>query len=281
MIDKYLEWSEKSTEKGHYAVLTHKTRKEKLTLLKYFLEDEKKTKLLVEEIKPVIMERFVNWMLLKRNAKKVYAQKSQQFIKTFVLWCWRNGHIDINPLDSYAVKVDKTPNLEYLSEKELTLLATMEFPVRLQETVDCYLFACHTGLAYVDMKLLKEASIVEEGGRQYLKGSREKTDTNYFVPLSKVARSIIEKYGSVANLPLRSNKEVNRMLKVAMAQIGVDRRIWFHTGRKTFAMRMQNQFLLSDETTAAMLGHKSTKELKTYRNITKERVMNEVANIDF
>ncbi|PKK36544.1 hypothetical protein BWI96_11865 [Siphonobacter sp. SORGH_AS_0500] len=281
LLDKYLEWSEQMSQKGDHAISTHKTRKEKLALVKYFLEEEKKTKLLVEEINRVIMERFINYMLLKRNAKKVYAQKCQQFIKTFVIWCWENGHIDINPLDNYKVKVDKTPNLEHLSEAELTLLTTTVFPKRLQETVDCYLFACNTGLAYVDMKLLNESNVVEVGGRLYLQGAREKTDTKYFVPLSKVAQAIIVKYGGVSKLPLRSNKEVNCMLKVAMAQIGVNRRIWFHTGRKTFAMRMQNEFLRSDETTAAMLGHKSTKELKTYRNITKERVIKEMSNFDF
>ncbi len=66
-----------------------------------------------------------------------------------------------------------------------------------------------------------------------------------------------------------------------MAQIGVDRRIWFHTARKTFTHRMQNVLLISDETTAAMLGHKSTKELKLYRNITKERVLREMPRFNF
>lgn len=71
------------------------------------------------------------------------------------------------------------------------------------------------------------------------------------------------------------------MLKVAMAQIGVYHRIWFHTARKTFAHRMQNILKVSDETTAAMIGHKTTKELKAYRNITKERILYEIPRFDF
>ncbi|PQA59681.1 hypothetical protein C5O19_08625 [Siphonobacter curvatus] len=70
------------------------------------------------------------------------------------------------------MKVNKTPILEHLSEKEIAKLERTVFTKRVQETVYCYLFACYTGLAYVDMTLLSEASIVEQEGREYLKGGR-------------------------------------------------------------------------------------------------------------
>lgn len=278
--NKYFEVSKEKTDAGVFAKKTHSTRKDKLKVFERYLDAEKKSKLYVEEIKGPVFEQYMTWML-KQGYKLSYAQKCQQFLKTFARWCFLNGYIDFDPTAAYPVKVDKTPVLEHLSEEELVRLREATFTKRLQESVDCYLFACYTGLAYVDMTLLDESSVVVEKGRQYLKGGRQKTGTNYFLPLATSAKAIIEKYGGVHKLPLRSNKEVNAMLKVAMAQIGVDRRIWFHTGRKTFAMRMQNIFLVSDETTAAMLGHKSTKELKAYRSITKERVLREVAHLDF
>lgn len=278
--DKYLEESQQQTDLGIYAKKTHSTRKDKLRVFERFLDAEKKTQLTIEEIKGPIFERFKNWML-KQGYKLTYAQKSQQFLKTFVRWCFRNGHMEMDPSANYPVKVDKKPILEHLTEEELQRLKTTAFVKRLQETVDCYLFACDTGLAYVDMSLLSAQSLVEENGEMYISGARQKTDTSYFVPLSASAKALISKYGGIDKLPLRSNKEVNAMLKVAMAQIGVDRRIWFHTARKTFTHRMQNVLLISDETTAAMLGHKSTKELKLYRNITKERVLREMPRFNF
>lgn len=280
LIELYLQESADFLKVGQIAAKTHSTRKDKLNVFLRYLEAEKKMDLMVSEIKGTVLERFKNAMV-KQGSKLQYAQKCQQFVKTFVRWAWRNGHIDTDPTASYPVKVDKTPILEHLSETELKLLITTEFPKRLQETVDCYLFACQTGLAYIDMKLIANAKIVEHKGREYLSGCREKTNTEYFVPLSTLAKRLISRYGGIEKLPLRSNKEVNAMLKVAMAQIGVNRRIWFHTARKTFATRMQNVYLMSDETTAAMIGHKSTKELKAYRSITRDRVLKEAANLDF
>lgn len=280
LMETYLAESADFLKVGQIAAKTHETRRDKLAVFRRFLEAEKKTDLLVSEIRGSILERFKNSML-KNGSKLSYAQKCQQFVKTFVRWAHRNGHIDQDPTASYPVKVDKTPILEHLSEIELKRLITTKFPKRLQETVDCYLFACYTGLAYIDMKQLSAASIVETEGRKYLSGNREKTDTAYFVPLATTALDIISKYGGIEKLPLRSNKEVNAMLKVAMAQAGIDRRIWFHTARKTFAHRMQNVLQVSDETTAAMIGHKSTKELKYYRSITRERVLKEVHDLDF
>lgn len=278
--DKYLEELEQMVLVGHYAKKTCSTYKDKLRVFERYLDAEKKTQLSMEEIKGSIFERFKGWML-RQGYKLTYAQKCQQFLKIFVRWCFRNGHIDFDPSANYPVKVDKKPVLEHLSEEELQRLKAEPFVKRLQDTVDCYLFACDTGLAYVDMKLLSAQSLVEENGLLYVSGARQKTDTSYFVPLSKSAKAIVDKYGGIDKLPLRSNKEVNAMLKVAMAQIKVDRRIWFHTARKTFAHRMQNVLQVSDETTAAMIGHKSTKELKAYRNITKERVLREMPRFDF
>ncbi|MDR6194915.1 phage integrase SAM-like domain-containing protein [Siphonobacter sp. SORGH_AS_0500] len=278
--DKYFEESQQMMHQGQVAKKTHSTRKDKLKVFERYLDAEKKTQLTMEEIKGAIFERFKSWML-RQGYKLTYAQKCQQFLKTFVLWCFRHGYIDFDPSANYPVKVDKKPILEHLSEEELQRLKSEPFVKRLQETVDCYLFACDTGLAYVDMSLLSAKSLVEENGLLYVSGARQKTDASYFVPLSKSAKAIVDKYGGIDKLPLRSNKEVNAMLKVAMAQIKVDRRIWFHTARKTFAHRMQNVLCLSDEATAAMIGHKSTKELKSYRNITKERVMREMPRFDF
>ncbi|OZI08343.1 hypothetical protein BWI93_09755 [Siphonobacter sp. BAB-5385] len=279
-IDVYLEHSAQMRDARHIAVKTHETREDKLNIFKRFMAAEKLSDLLVEEVKGHVLERFKNWMLLRGN-KLAYAQKCQQFVKTFLRWLWKNGHIENDPSAAYMINMPKTPLLEHLSKQELETLASTSFSPKLQHTVDCYVFACYTGLAYVDMTLLSQASIETVEGREYLKGNRQKTGTSYYVPLSKVAKQIIAKYGGVDKLPLKSNKEVNYMIKIAMEKIGVNRRIWFHTGRKTFTHLMQNEHLMSDETTAAMLGHKSTKELKLYRNITKERVLKEAANLNF
>lgn len=280
LITLYLAESASMRAKGHVAVKTHDTREDKLNVFKRFLQEERKTDLTVPEIKGPVLERFKNHLLLRGN-KLSYAQKCQQFVKTFVRWCFHNGYIDADPTASYPVKVDKTPILEHLSEAELKSLTITTFTPKMQETVDCYLFACYTGLAYVDIQQLTPESLRILDGREYVVGGRQKTKTNFFIPLASQAKRIIEKYGGIDRLPLKSNKEVNYMLKLAMEKIGVQRRIWFHTGRKTFANRMQNVFGVSDETTMAMLGHRSTRELKAYRSITKERVLKEVHDLDF
>lgn len=144
---------------GRYAKKSHSTRKDKLRVFERFLDAEKKTQLSLEEIKGPIFERYLNWMT-RQGYKLSYAQKCQQFLKTFVRWYFHNGYIDVDPSASYFVKVDKKPILQHLNEEELQRLKTASFTKRLQDTVDCYLFAGDTGLAYIDMSLLSAKSLV-------------------------------------------------------------------------------------------------------------------------
>lgn len=219
-----------------------------------------------------ILTRFRDYTV-QRGCGDRYAGKVCQYVKTVILWGCQRDHLQKNPLETHRVKVQNPYNTTHVTVEELQLLETFPFEPRLQKVVDCYLFSCYTGLAYQDAKNLTAANVVEKSGRKCLDGIRQKTGTPFFVPIVGQAERIINKYGGVENLPIKSNKEMNMLLKIACVACGINKQLWYHTARKTFADLCVNVWKLHDNQTIGAMGQKDVKELDAYRSIRKEMIL--------
>ena len=118
------------------------------------------------------------------------ADKACQVVKTVLLWGAENEYITKNPLINVRVHVDKTPNLECLTQEELALVREAKLTPALRAAADCFDFACHTGLAYQDMKALTPASIQLVEGKHCIVGKRMKTGTEFYIPISKTGLGV-------------------------------------------------------------------------------------------
>ena len=75
--------------------------------------------------------------------------------------CLSNGWITVNPFANYKRKI-KTVNRVYLLKEEVQRIANKCFDIdRLSQVRDVFLFCCFTGLAYVDIKKLKNSEITK------------------------------------------------------------------------------------------------------------------------
>lgn len=125
--------------------------------------------------------------------------------------------IEKNPFSRFKLKFSKYERA-FLSKPELEVL---ELGVLKQEahirTRDVFVFACYTGLSYIDMKLLTKDNVVKGiDGDHWIFTSREKTGKPVKVPLLDKALDIIGKYeGTLTDslLPVYSNQKVNAHLK--------------------------------------------------------------------
>ncbi|GHT34516.1 hypothetical protein AGMMS49574_22090 [Bacteroidia bacterium] len=106
-------------------------------------------------------------------------------------------------------------------------------------TKDMFVFACFTGISYVDLYNLKHDNIqTQEDGSRMLIFKRHKTGVNSCVPLLPILQAILEKYrdsqftgwgGKVFRLQTLTG--MDKHLKQIAKAAKVDKRLSFHMGR--------------------------------------------------
>ena len=130
-------------------------------------------------------------------------------------WIERDPFINFK---SKFVKVERG----FLTEMELNEIEEKDYSIeRLQLVKDLFVFACYTGLSYIDVINLT-ASDINYGidGELWLIMKREKTNNALRIPILPKALTLINKYKenpkSLANatvFPKMSNQKLNAYLK--------------------------------------------------------------------
>ena len=124
--------------------------------------------------------------------------------------------------------------IDFLDEDELRRIINFDTPLqRLERAGDLFLFACFTGLSYIDIKTLTPEHFETDGaGRIWIKKRRVKTGVLSRIPLLPIAKMILDKYkGGDKLLPIQDAADVNKYLKDIAILCGIDKRITFHTAR--------------------------------------------------
>ena len=199
---------------------------------------------------------------------------------------------DTNYIDRFPFKECKFDKLEskikYLTEEEYLSIANYDFSKadeRIQRTADCFLFACNTGLAYSDLRSLKQSDLIRSSdGTISIIKNREKTNVSFFVPLNGFALSVIEKYknhqkikGSDLLLPVIHLNDFNQLLKIIAVMCKLNTNLSSHIGRHTFATTNWLDKGGSIESLQSQLGHNKMKTTEIYGKITHRKVKEEAS----
>lgn len=166
------------------------------------------------------------------------AAKFLQTFRMIIIRAKDNGYIKADPFANYRIRI-KRVDRGYLTDEELGIIAEKEFKTpRLAQIRDIFLFSCYTGLAYIDIRDLKEENIkISFDGNEWIMTHRQKTKTPVNVPLLDVPKSLIKKYrGQVSGgklFPVPSNQKTNQYLKEIADACGIDKNITFHMARHT------------------------------------------------
>lgn len=126
-----------------------------------------------------------------QNKKKTYPIISEWEIPAIISCVWLHH----DPFANYKIK---TPRVDrgYLTQEELDVIIQKEFSIkRIEQIRDVFIFACFTGLAYIDVKNLRETNVrISFDGNLWIMTKRQKTGVQSNIPLLDVPRQIIEKY---------------------------------------------------------------------------------------
>ena len=204
----------------------------------------------------------------------------------------RHVNIAINKeyieIQKYAFRKYKIKTIEnkhtHLVPEELERLENLILSdryVKLQKSLDAFLFCCYAGMRYSDFINLSSENIVDINQETLLIYKSVKTGTEVRLPLyllfSGKGIAILNKYRD--NLEdffhLRDNSNVNKDLIIITRLAGLSKRISFHTARHTNAtLLIYNGINIT--TVQKLLGHKSVKTTQVYTNVMDMTIIHDL-----
>ena len=204
----------------------------------------------------------------------------------------RHVNIAINKeyieIQKYAFRKYKIKTIEnkhtHLVPEELERLENLILSdryVKLQKSLDAFLFCCYAGMRYSDFINLSSENIVDINQETWLIYKSVKTGTEVRLPLyllfSGKGITILNKYKD--NLEdffhLRDNSNINKDLIIITRLAGLSKRIFFHTARHTNAtLLIYNGINIT--TVQKLLGHKSVKTTQIYTNVMDMTIIHDL-----
>jgi site-specific recombinase XerD len=205
-------------------------------------------------------------------------------LKRVVHFAIELGWLDKDPFQKFKTPI-KEVKREILTEEELEAIENKEITIpRLELVRDVFVFACYTGLAFIDIDLLTKDNLVRGiDGNLWIHTDRKKTGTKSHVPLLPKAKEILDKYkehpisdnmGKL--LPVFSNQKLNAYLKEIAGICGIKNNLTFHLARHTFATTVTLLNGVPIETVGAMLGHKNLRTTQIYSKVIDKKISDEM-----
>ena len=134
--------------------------------------------------------------------------------------------------------------------------------VKLQKSLDAFLFCCYAGMRYSDFINLSSENIVDINQETWLIYKSVKTGTEVRLPLYLLFH-------------LRDNSNINKDLIIITRLAGLSKRISFHTARHTNAtLLIYNGINIT--TVQKLLGHKSVKTTQIYTNVMDMTIIHDL-----
>lgn len=197
-----------------------------------------------------------------------------QRVKTIVQFGIDNGRMKINPFSGIKLRKGEK-SIQFLSEEEVEKIRTTDFHNEsLNRVRDLFVFQAASGLSYTDMaKLVPTDFQVTEDGQYYIHDKRNKTGVFYTAVILEQGVEILKKYHF--KLPILSNHKMNVYLKTIRDLCGIDKPIFSHVARHTYATRCLNRGIRL-EVVAKLLGHSTTRITQHYAKLLKDNILNEV-----
>ena len=226
--------------------------------------------------KPYKLKRAKNVQLITRDQTTIYGY--HKVIHQYATRAWRFGIIDVDPYN--LVKLDHGTYAERipLTEEEVKRICDLE-GMNYQMTMarDLFVFACYTGLAYIDTQaFVYEESVVEHNGMLFIDRHRVKTGIRYLTPIYKPAMEVLKRYNN--NLPHISNQKLNGYLKIIGEMAKIKKNVTFHVARHTFAtIALAHDIPM--ENVSRMLGHSNTRTTAVYAKILDFTVQRDAEEI--
>lgn len=197
-----------------------------------------------------------------------------QRVKTIVQFGIDNGKIKVNPFMGIRLRKGEK-SVQFLTEEEVEKIRTTDFHNEsLNRVRDLFVFQAASGLSYTDMAKLVPSDFQQApNGQYYIHDKRNKTGVFYTAVILDEGVEILKKYNF--KLPILGNHKLNVYLKTIRDICGIDKPIFSHVARHTYATRCLNRGIRL-EVVAKLLGHSTTRITQHYAKLLKGNILSEV-----
>ncbi len=265
-----------------YAEATYKKYKTTFNHFRDFLQEVKKVNdINYQELDVAMVSDFKDYLKTKKGLSHNTTIKYMKNFKVVADDAKRRKWLKHDPFESLKMKY-RPIEISYLKNDELRLIEQKKFEIeRLERVRNIFLFACYTGLSFVDIFSLKPNHIGSQGGVLLIDKRRVKTDISSLIPLSEKALDILRtyRYDLIADdeyiFPKISNQKYNSYLKEIADLCGINKALSSHDARRTFATTIALEQGVSIESVSRMLGHNGTASTKKYAKTTNEKIIAE------
>lgn len=221
-------------------------------------------RLLFSEITMDFIGEYEKYMLCKLNNKPNTVSKTLRKIKTVLRNACVRGKMAHDPFQGIRLLNEHTTR-EYLNWEELDRLEQLLDRTQrsmIKKVLRPFLFACYTGLRFQDVAQLGPQHIHE--GMIIL--NLHKTRETVRIPLNKKAISLLHDPYNGRFFLLPCNGKTNLVLKHAMKQAGITKKVTFHVSRHTFATLSLN-LGIPMEVVSRLLGHNDIQTTQIYAKV--------------
>lgn len=197
-----------------------------------------------------------------------------QRVKTVVQFGIDNGRIKVNPFCGIHLRKGEK-SIQFLTEDEVEKIRTTNFHNEsLNRVRDLFVFQAASGLSYTDMaKLVPTDFQITEDGQYYIHDKRNKTGVYYTAVILEQGVEVLKRYNF--KLPMLGNHKMNVYLKTIRDICGIEKPIFSHVARHTYATRCLNRGIRL-EVVAKLLGHSTTRITQHYAKLLQENIISEV-----
>ena len=202
-----------------------------------------------------------------------------QRVKTVVQFGIDNGRMKINPFSGIKLRKGEK-SVQFLTEEEVEKIRTTDFHNEsLNRVRDLFVFQAASGLSYTDMEKLKPEDFRQApNGQYYIHDKRNKTGVYYTAVILEQGVEILKKYHF--KLPILGNHKMNVYLKTIRDLCGINKPIFSHVARHTYATRCLNRGIRL-EVVAKLLGHSTTRITQHYAKLLDKSILAEVEEAFF
>jgi integrase len=245
--------------------------------LKYNISD-----IALKEIQPTFAPDFEMYL---RADKHLAVNTTARYVCGLLMMLHRSvdyGWVDRYPFSDYHVKEVETEK-GFLTKEELHAFMNVQ-PKKASHCYvrDLYVFCCFTGLAYADLKNLKDENIVQNpvDNSWWIRTHRHKTGVAENVKLLPIPLAILKKYKGLTGTEYVFNVPpyytCSAKLKSIKKKCGITKRMTWHMARHTMATVVCLSNGVPLEVVKSILGHKSIESTQIYAKITQEKLGKEI-----
>ena len=260
--------------------------------LREFIETKFKTKdLAFGQLTEQFIHDYENFILDEKGHAVDTARHYLAIIKKVCRKAYNEGHSERFFFQHYVLPKQTLKTPRALSRESFEKIRDVEIaPHRTSHRLarDLFLFACYTGLAFIDVYNLRPEHISEDSnGNQWIVKPREKTNNLCNIPLLSIPKQILEKYkdnpycmdkGTL--LPVPCNQKMNSYLKEIADLCGIKKNLTTHTARHSFASVIALANNVSLPNVAKMLGHSSTRMTQHYAKVLDQTILRDMQAVE-